>query len=107
MHDISKGEGLEWFNSVILVGAVDDSYIPLYSSIVDYQGDNPMIQEMSGNLHKVLKNAVKCSVKLEYDEGVWDYITQRAAHISFLQEDCFIKTLVTKFKTYFVSAVKL
>ena len=66
-----------------------------------------MIQEMSDNLSRVLHKAVKCSVKLEYDEGVWDMITQRAAHISFLQEDCFIKTLVIRFKAYFMSAVKL
>ena len=44
LHDISTGEGLDWFNSVILVGAIDDSYVPLYSSLVDYHGNNPMIQ---------------------------------------------------------------
>ena len=49
-----------------------------------------------------LATAIRCLVKLEYSESIVDMITRRKAHISFLEEDSFIKYLIVKFQSIFL-----
>lgn len=46
-------------------------------------------------------NAVRVAVRLEYQESMLDAITRRRTHISFLEEDSFIKYLLVRLQHLF------
>lgn len=87
-----------------MVGSQDDNYVPIYSSLAQYEGDDEKLREMSNNLNSRIEgNVVKCLAKLSYKQSLWDLISKRRPHISFLEEDCFIRYFIIKFQKYFLT----
>lgn len=50
----------------MLVGSFEDSYVPAYSSLARYTGDDELTQEMSERLKAGLGRAVRVLAKLDY-----------------------------------------
>jgi hypothetical protein len=75
--------------------------VPGYSSLVQYSGEDEVTSEMGRRLSKAMGEAVRVAVRLEYRESLLDAITRRRSHISFLEEDSFIKYLIIRLQHLF------
>ena len=83
------------------MGSKEDEYVPLYSSLCDYKGDNEHIKELNTRFGEQRKDVVRCLAKVECEESLWDKVTMRKAHISLLEDDSFIRLLVVRLETCF------
>jgi plasmid maintenance system antidote protein VapI len=50
----------------VLVGSHEDSYVPAYSALVRYAGEDEVTSEMALRLSKGMSRAVRVAVKMEY-----------------------------------------
>jgi len=109
LFQLSKAEGLEWFQYVVLVSSAQDDYAPYYSARIevpskvskDKQNGNFFIQMAHNllsrlNVHKVVKIDVNFKLKRSIDT-----IIGRSAHLQLLENEAFIKMLVYRFPEFF------
>lgn len=63
---------------------------------MQYSGEDEVTMEMGSRLSKAMGKAVRVVVRMDYRESLLDVITRRRSHISFLEEDSFIKYLLIR-----------
>lgn len=66
MLNLASRDCMEQFKWIILVGSADDNYIPAYSSLVNYQGEDEKTKEIFKCLQDKMKKAIRCEVKVQY-----------------------------------------
>ncbi|CAM5998913.1 unnamed protein product [Sphagnum balticum] len=98
---LAANQMISEFKTVILVGSHEDNYIPAYSALASYGGKDQLTIEMSERLNANLPRVIKCCVKFDMEESMWDVMTKRRGHISFLEDDSFIKYFTVQFQQYF------
>lgn len=85
----------------MLVGSFEDSYVPAYSSLAQYAGEDELTLTMADRLARSLSRAIRVTVKLDYNESLVDIVTRRRSHISFLEDDSFIRHLFVRLHSLF------
>lgn len=109
LYDLSKGKGLDWFNSVILVGSTQDCYSPIESAIIQmserlenskiYKG----LKKMQRSLTKKLRKCEVHRINVNYlmAEGSIDTYIGRKAHIQFIDNHELIKMIMFRYSHIF------
>lgn len=102
LQQLATCDCIRWFHKVILIGSQDDNYIPAHSALMSYSGEEPGLRSIATELSRRLEGRViRCLTRLSFNQSIWDVISQRRAHIAFLEDDSFIKYLVVKFAAQF------
>jgi hypothetical protein len=63
--DLASCESIRCFKWVVLVGSKEDEYVPLYSSLCEYRGDNEHIKELDRRFGEQRKDVVRCLARVE------------------------------------------
>lgn len=71
---------------MVLIGSNEDTYVPKYSSLLAYDGDNELVRKIQQNTLKNIKSLDRITAWFEYEEGFFDSLTGRKGHISFIED---------------------
>lgn len=82
--NLSEQSVLSWFNHVVLIGSNEDTYVSKYSSLLAYSGGNKVIEDIQKNTLKHIKSMDRITVWFEYEENLFEKLTGRKGHISFI-----------------------
>jgi hypothetical protein len=83
--ELAHCEFIGSYKWVVLVGSREDEYVPPYSSLCEYTGDNEQIKELSEGFNAQRKDAIRCCARIEVEQSLWDRVTLRRTHISLLE----------------------
>jgi Putative serine esterase (DUF676) len=110
LYTLSTYEGLEWFKCITLVSSHNDSYSPFESSRVELSErvHKDLVKggayiKMAENIlsHINTKTVYKLDVDFKIDHKQVDKMIGRAAHIEFLDDEFWIKIIVSKMPELF------
>lgn len=96
--ELSRREGFEWFDSVVLIASYNDGYVPYESSKILFsfqKSDKRHFLEMAKNIYKRFKGTriVKLGLFAPDVNKGFNYYLGRQAHINVL-DDAFLKHLI-------------
>ncbi|CAI2383209.1 unnamed protein product [Moneuplotes crassus] len=102
LYKMSKMEGLEWFDTVALIGSPQDGFSPVESSLIQPSERMEKITTSSNLLlmsDNIIKKLVDCrvhriSVNFQIPPGSIDTMLGRKAHIQFIDNTEILKNLV-------------
>lgn len=109
LYALSKANGLEWFNYVVLVSSLQDDYAPFDSARIevpkkaskDPEMGNCYIQMAHNLLQKLSKhNLIKLDVQFKLAKSI-DSIIGRSAHIQMVENQNFLQMLVYRYPEFF------
>ena len=109
IYDLSRKEGPEWFEEVILVSSPMDSYSPYYSSRVQVSKQNvkpgseeeKVFEEMVENITSRVKgNLRRVDVCMKFEKSNVDTFTGKAAHIYVVSGGVLLEILSMLYSKY-------
>lgn len=109
LYLLSKADGLQWFQYVVLVSSSQDEYAPFGSARIevpekaskDPEMGNYYIQMAHNLLQKfTMQNLIKFDVHFKLDKSI-DSMIGRSAHMQLLENSDFLKMLVYRYPEFF------
>lgn len=99
MERLAKDQTIKAFNLVVFCGSPEDKYVPGFSAMLDYQGEDSEINIMQKNLKENIRNLHQICVKFGQNKrgSSWDRIIGRRIHINFLDDDSFLYFLLAQY----------
>ena len=59
LYELSKCPCIGWFSWVIFLGSPEDEYVPSYSSMCAYEGNDQLVKEMIASIDKKAQKIIR------------------------------------------------
>ncbi|CAD8063859.1 unnamed protein product [Paramecium primaurelia] len=106
IYNLSKAEGLNWFNNVVVMSSFQDHYVPFHSALIQKieNVNDQKVQAYNEIVSNILSKCGKIDrfdINFQITKKKLDKFIGRAAHIEFIDNLTLVKMFVYLYDEYF------